>query len=115
MKEREKIIEFPQYGYKISFIETNNIIISRKNRDHILGEFKEDSNNKFINGLSSDIEYFSFIFLNRNPDINTLVHECYHSICKMFRWINAKDVDEEIFAYTLGYLVEKACKFYKNK
>lgn len=115
MKEKVKIIHFKQYNYKVHIIKTNNIIKSRKKRQSIIGKFKKINGDEFLSGLCSNNGYESYIFLTPTCNINTLVHECYHAVNRIFEWIVAKEVDEEIFAYTLGYLVEETDKFYNKK
>lgn len=114
MKEKESKLFIANYGYDIIFIKTNNIIKSRKKRNNTLGKFNK-SKLKYADGLHCDNDYQSYIFLNSNPNIGVLAHECYHAIKRMFKWIHAKKVDEEIFAYNLGYCIDKANEFYKNK
>ena len=48
----------------------------------------------------------SYIFLKVGADSNQIVHECYHAISTIFRWIES-DHEEEVFAYHLGYLVQQ--------
>lgn len=44
-------------------------------------------------------------FSSEKPDINTIVHECYHLTKHITKWIGIKD--EETESYIIGYLVEK--------
>jgi hypothetical protein len=109
MKPKEKIntIRFPMYGYEIIVVITSDILHSRnKRQDEIGGPLKD---NRQPLGLHSyNPEYStSFIFLNPNTTIGTIVHEANHAVYRMFRWIGAVDVDEEIISYTLGYIVEE--------
>lgn len=113
LKDKEFGVYLPQYGYEVIFIESNNILKSRKNRESILGKFKKTKGDEFMDGLHSHKDpYKSYIFLLNKPEINVLSHECYHATCKIFKWIGAKKVDEEVFAYNLGYLIGEAYKFY---
>jgi hypothetical protein len=48
----------------------------------------------------------SYLFLPTNAISNPIVHEAYHAVSNMFRWIEAAH-EEEIFAYHLGYLVQE--------
>lgn len=50
------------------------------------------------------------IFLKPYYSIGTIVHECVHSIKRMFEYIGAENVDEEIYAYSLEYLVSEVTK-----
>lgn len=113
-KEKTHTIYFPMYGYKINIVITSDILYSRNKRQDEIGE---PFNNKHQPlGLHSyHNEYgISFIFLNPNSGAGTTAHECNHAVYRMFRWIGAVDVDEEIISYTLGYIVQEIDNFVIN-
>lgn len=107
IKEKNSIIYFPMYGYKINVVITSDILYSRNKRHVEIGEIFKDKHSPL--GLHSyHPEYgVSFLFLNPDTGIGTVAHECNHAVYRMFRWIGAEDVDEEIVSYTLGYIVQE--------
>lgn len=54
------------------------------------------------------------IVLRENPALSCVVHECYHVIRAMQRWISA-EIEEEWEAYHLDYLVTGIVKFCGKK
>jgi hypothetical protein len=114
LKESVKKVSFPIYYYTIFIVKTNDIVGSRIKRDNVLGSFKVKREDKYVGGMhsSKDGEPNSYLFINA-PDANGIVHECYHAVSRMFCYIGA-EFEEEVFAYTLGYLVEKVTDFIKK-
>jgi hypothetical protein len=48
---------------------------------------------------------YSFVVLKRKANINEIIHEVYHAIVTLMRWIGATH-EEELFAYHLGYVMQ---------
>ena len=55
----------------------------------------------------------SIIFLPMDVGLGSAVHESYHAICHLFKYIGAEH-EEELFAYNLDYLVSEITKM-QNK
>lgn len=111
MKEKERLVRFTPYPFYVVVVITNDIVASRKKRNKILGRVFEEESPESLGGLfskSSDLDY-SFIFLNPNCSTNSLCHECYHATCWLFECLSAEH-EEELFAYHLGYICEKASR-----
>ena len=54
------------------------------------------------------------IFLVYNTDAGTIAHECWHCVKRMFEYVGAH-LDNELVAYTLGYLVNEVNKLKQKK
>jgi len=107
VKEKTNTVYFPMYIYKVEIIITADILHSRNKRnEEIGGPFKDETSPAGLHSYNPDCSG-AFIFLNPDTSMGTLAHECNHAIYRMFRWIEAQDVDEEIMSYTLGYLVQQ--------
>jgi hypothetical protein len=109
MQEKIQVVKFPVFNkYPITIIKTTSIKKSVNKRSKILGETIDDDS--LYNGLTIEPEDNSvFIFITHKATLNTIVHESYHAIKSMMRYIGA-DEDEEVVAYHLGYLVQKITK-----
>lgn len=55
----------------------------------------------------------SYIFLKLDSAESTVAHECWHIVHRVLTWCNVKDMDDEIVAYHLDYMVEQVYKFKK--
>ena len=115
-------IPLPIYGYRIHVVFTKEF---EKDFEIIKKEFNSKSTWK----PSCTVKAFHYkvidkpdavIFYNPDTDVDTIVHEAYHGVYNMMKWIDAEH-EEEVYAYTLGYLVnlligdqEKAKKFFEK-
>jgi hypothetical protein len=52
----------------------------------------------------------SWVVLPRGADINSIVHEVWHAARRAHIYVHA-ELENEVMAYTLGWLVETAVKF----
>lgn len=113
--EKVKKIKIPTYEYTFHIVKTDNINKSRSKRDNIIGNKWDWS--PTIGGLHSYNESYpeAFIFLNPKETPGIIAHECYHGISRMFEYIGADSVDEEIMAYTLGDIIDQVSKFINTK
>lgn len=59
--------------------------------------------------VTNDSVAACYLFLKPKFTLGTLSHECSHAIHHMFEYVGAK-WDNEMFAYHLGYLVDKLQK-----
>lgn len=112
-KEQVLEIYLPTYQYLITFVYTNDLIKSRNDRAHKFnGRMVKEKHGSYIDGMHSyyKSEFEAFIFFTPHATYGTLAHECYHAVSRMYRMIGATH-EEELFAYQLGYLIEKIVPF----
>ena len=106
MSEIKTIIPFPVYNYRIYVIFTDNLIITADNLVK-QGKLKsphniDDTTDGFCVRMPN--QSYCFLVLKTTAPINHITHESYHAVSNMFNWIGAAR-EEEIFAYTMGYVV----------
>ncbi len=113
-KEDFHFIDFPVFGYRIIICYTADINKSRDTLKTKLGRMKNELG-KNVDGLHSyhKDDPDGFIFFTRYSSIGTITHEISHALWQMFKYYGAK-LENEIFAYHLGYTVDEVLKF-KNK
>ena len=61
--------------------------------------------------ISIPTRNFSFIIVPYKGDVNSIVHESYHAVCNLFKYVGAKH-EEELFAYHLDYIVGRILKYH---
>ena len=116
--EQTTMIPFPPFDYRVYVHFINNLkdsveIVNKKEK---FGMTKERINEVAYGGgfhLYSKSRPTSHVFLPVYADSNQIVHECYHVVSNMFRWIEAEH-EEEVFAYHLGYLVQQVITDFKK-
>ena len=110
MKEFKTIVPFPPYRYRIYVLFTDSLEGSADNlanqgflaKNHGIAD--DGTTGAFSVRLPN--QSASFVVLKYHALVNDIVHECYHAVCNMFKWIGAAH-EEEIFAYHLDYLVRQ--------
>ena len=110
---RDAKMRFDVFGFDVHFVETDDYVLAMdhlKLRDH--GDGPKDTTEAFTWNAAKGDE--SYIFTERNPSINTVVHECWHAVKHMldFRGVG---MENETVAYHLDHLVKYAMKFYKKE
>jgi hypothetical protein len=107
MSESKTIIPFPVYNYRIYVIFTDNLVDSAKNlvKKGFLksAHWVDDTTDGFTVKMPN--QSYTFVVLKRTATINHMVHEAYHAVTNMFNYIGANP-DEEVFAYSIGYVVQ---------
>jgi hypothetical protein len=99
-------IPLPIYGYAVHLIYTDNLeeafkqemVNDKLNITWLPGEGSEGFH------VHPKDRNFSYIFLKMGASLDEIVHEAYHGVCGLMKWIGA-EYEEEICAYTIGYLV----------
>jgi hypothetical protein len=86
-------------------------------------DFVKDANKLGVEEVTPDIECLhitndpntgtSWILFKEDPGIGSIVHESYHCIACMLRWVGV-GAEEETVSYHLGYLVARICKYLKK-
>lgn len=110
LKERVTKIVFPVFsGYEVYVCISDDIVASRQKRDGYFGE-------KFTGGDALGLHSYplgstgiSWLFFPIIVRPGTVAHESWHCIFRMMSWVGA-DIENEVVAYHLGYLVEKVTK-----
>ncbi len=110
MKEFKTFVPFPPYNYRIYVIFTDSLEQSanKLSSQGLLTKSHGISDDGTTDGFSVRMpnQSYSFVILRYHATINQVVHECYHAVSNMFRWIGATH-EEEVFAYHMGYLVQE--------
>jgi len=107
VKENVNKLYFPMYDYQVDIIITDSIKKSRSNRNVEIGE-KFDARGCLGLHTSIEEEMKSYIFLKPNSSAGTIAHECFHCTSAIMTTIGTcmDDSSEEVYAYTLTYLVD---------
>jgi hypothetical protein len=107
MTSKKFAVPFPPYNYHIYVIFTEDLIETAEklaDQGHLTRNHGVDDTTDGFH-VRMPNQSFSYIVLKYNTNINQIVHESYHAITNMFRWLSAGH-EEELFAYHLGYLVD---------
>ena len=108
MIERKSKITLPLYNYRIYVIFTDDLVGSATK---LVKEGKLATNHgvdNTVDGFHVRLQTnYSYIVLRYKARMNDIVHESYHAIATLLRWIGAEH-EEELFAYHLGYVVQCA-------
>lgn len=107
MKNRSTKITFPVFGYQVRVIFSADVQKTCRRLRENPGECEAC----FI--CREDLPH-GYIVFHLAPDEGTIAHEASHAVQEMFRRAGAKR-DEEVFAYHLGFLVERIHKFIRKK
>jgi hypothetical protein len=116
VKDRFTTIEFPVLSYYVVHVEiTVDIRAAMKKYKNIKDLADEDfPGDNPACAVHVKGENFSFMFFRPNPSINAIAHESWHVVRRIMDHLGA-DLDNEMVAYHLGYLVEKVFKFVRRK
>jgi len=108
LKEFKTIVPFSPYRYRVYVLFTDSLQGSADNlaNQGFLAKNHGISNDGTTGGFTVRLpnQSCTFVVLKYRAPINDIVHECYHAVCNMFKWIGAEH-EEEVFAYHLDYLV----------
>lgn len=115
MKEKITTVRFPVFAnYTVNIVITDDVVKSRKSRDAKLGEPYDGVTAQAIHSWPLDGQGSSWLFFTQNVGAGTVAHECFHCVRRIMRWLGA-DIENEVVAYHLGYLVDKTWKSLKRK
>ena len=111
MWEYKTKIPFPVYNYHIFVHFTDDLVASADALADKGALSKNHGIDKTADGFHVRMpnQSYSFIILKVKASPNHVFHEVYHAVSTMFRWIGANH-EEEIMAYTLGYIGELVFK-----
>jgi hypothetical protein len=102
----EHIVKFPVLSnYFVHVIFTDNIARSRK------GRYGTEGASEGAAALSSvAVGGHGHLFFKRTNTEGIVAHEAWHAVFRMFEWAGA-ELDNEMVAYHLSYLVDQIAKF----
>lgn len=107
--EHKTFIPIPIYNYRIYVVVTNDVSRSLTKWYSKIGqENTDDTGAAFHLYLHGTPE--CTLILPRRADIGTVVHECWHAVHRMFKWVDIP-VENETVAYTLGYVCGEVGRF----
>ena len=116
MKERKHKFTIPPFGYTVEIVLTDSIHASRKQYDEYIG-----SSSEYVSGTKGMHTYNyhfpkSIIILHENFEFVTAIHEAFHAVAAMYRFYDTplKNATEEVYAYTLDYMVQQILDFKKR-
>jgi hypothetical protein len=92
-------------NYRVRLVISDDLVKSGKAR---LNSAPDAGGDGFVFNVTG--EGRSYLFLTSNSVEGTVAHECWHVVRRMFDWIGA-DLDNELVAYHLGYMVDKVYEF----
>ncbi len=103
----EKTVIFSVFSnYRVHIVITDNLARSRKARYGTEGKSEGA-----VALSSSSVDGHSHIFMKEDASAEIIAHESFHIIYRMFEYIGADKMDNEIWAYHLGWLVGKVSEF----
>ena len=107
MKEYKSKIPLPLYNYTIFVIFTDSLVTSA---DRLVAQGKLTKGHGIDDTVAGfhvrmPNQGYSFIVLKLKSTINAMVHEVYHAVATLMRWIGATH-EEELFAYHMGYVMQ---------
>jgi len=103
------ILDFDVYGYRVTFVFTNDLQRARDEYDSVIGHHLEHAGaGAFHSTVDWATDPRSFLFFPLDACSEYIAHESAHVIFRMFRWagieFNERETGEN-FAYHLGHLV----------
>lgn len=105
MREITKTIPLKVFDYKVIVVVTDSILASRNKRHKTFGSIYKG--NPLALCTTHGYKWESYVFIKPSSSPGIIAHECWHAVRAIFKAISA-DIDEELVAYHLEYLVDKA-------
>lgn len=100
-----KTVELPVWHWTVQIVFTDNVIAYGEHRGWKAE--KEQTVNAIT--LFFDDSLTSVLVFGNNPSPGTIAHEVWHAVRRMLTHMGA-ELDNEVVAYHLGYLVEEVYK-----
>lgn len=110
LKERSTELIVEPFGYTVTVIVSDDIHESARRR---IPDMEPNANWGAMTATVNS-ELHSLIFLPDNVASGTIAHESFHVLWHLMRHIGA-EFENEVMAYTLGYIVEEVTLFVKGK
>lgn len=106
MKVNKLEVHFDALPYHVNLMATDDIFACRNGLLHSLGP--ADITDKAIAmHCSTGKDGASFVIVKYGASAGVIAHECWHAVHAMLKYVGA-DLDNEIVAYYLDHLVDKA-------
>lgn len=108
-RERSYSVKIPNIlGYKIHYVFSNDIQRSWLKRF----DTQEPDWLHQAAGLHSGTESgHSWMFFPEDVGVSIMVHECWHAVYALMKWAGIPIDNNELIAYTLGFVVSSGQKF----
>lgn len=106
-------VEFPSMGGYVVHVEVaRNLKAAMRKYKHT----KSIEPRKECTAITVHVcgENLSFIFMRPSPSVDTIAHESWHAVHRMFEHYGA-ELESECVAYSLGYLAGKIHGFVYHK
>jgi hypothetical protein len=101
-------IKFPVFSnYTMFVVFSNDLCASRMARYGSAGAGGESDTGAFVSLCSEGCH----IFLKPYASAGIVTHEAWHAVRALLVWAEARDFDNEVVAYHLGYLVNQITDF----
>lgn len=95
-------------GYNVRLVFAKDLFKSAKDR---IGSTPSENADAFVYHVND--RGHSYIFLKPDSTESTVSHECWHIVHRVFKYCGVAEMDDEVVAYHLDYLVEKVYEFKK--
>jgi hypothetical protein len=117
-KERVGWIRFPILAnFTVNVVITTDMQLSINRRNGILSPCTVGKNalgSTWKHGVGGVIFIFLHKDVGKNVEPSTIAHECFHAVRTLMSNIGA-EVEDELWAYHLGYLVGEVHKLLEKK
>ena len=101
-------VRFPVFsGYKMFVVFSEDLCASRMARYGSAGAAGESDTGAFVSLCGEGCH----IFLKPWTSAGVVAHEAWHAVRALLVWAEARDFDNEVVAYHLGYLVNQITNF----
>lgn len=95
-------------GYRIHFVFSNDIHKSWLKRFNTKDREYLDQAAALHSATDGG---HSWLFFKENVGVSSFVHECWHAVYALLKWAGIAIDNNELIAYTLGYVVSRGQTF----
>lgn len=115
IRSRLIVVEFPVLGNYMIHVEVYpNLKKLFKKYKATKGLWEKEDKRGEAFTINRSESHMSFIFLKPNVSNGTIAHESWHAIQNLFECVGA-ELENEMVAYHLGFLVDQICKLMRRK
>lgn len=108
-RQKTKIINLEPFNYEVIIVLTDDVQESAGQIAHAHGhdddEWETDAMHVHPHGRA-----LSYLFLPFDATASMIAHEAFHCVWRVMKFIGA-EFENEVMAYTLGFLVGEVCEF----
>lgn len=107
-KDRWFTIKLPHFNYdvKVAFTDDFKAFALNRGWEKLYEQIKNDDRTVSAYHCSHPGEGTSWILYKHDPNIDTIVHEVFHVVWRIMKYIGA-DFENEVMAYHVGYIVKR--------